>query len=170
MADINWRLAARAKRVRRRMYRRWWRWFWRWRVTMIAFFLDRLERGLERQAGQMLGGDLVLEQRDPFPEELRNTLEQAGFTLSDQVDLVSMISQGERFQPASLKAVDDVYPHYGVSHVDRGSGVEQIASGPPAGEAWADPRLAELIEIEIGDRVQVGQRNNRGGIIERGLN
>ncbi|BBM05670.1 hypothetical protein HAALTHF_27750n [Vreelandella aquamarina] len=36
----------------------------------------------------------MLEQRDPFPEELRNTLEQAGFTLSDQVDLVSMISQG----------------------------------------------------------------------------
>ncbi|MEC9306724.1 MAG: FtsX-like permease family protein [Pseudomonadota bacterium] len=136
--------------------------------TMIAFFLDRLERGLERQAGQMLGGDLVLEQRDPFPEELRNTLEQAGFTLSDQVDLVSMISQGERFQPASLKAVDDVYPHYGVSHVDRGSGVEQIASGPPAGEAWADPRLAELIEIEIGDRVQVGQTElTVSGIIER---
>ncbi|MGY5322144.1 ABC transporter permease [Vreelandella aquamarina] len=136
--------------------------------TMIAFFLDRLERGLERQAGQMLGGDLVLEQRDPFPEELRNTLEQAGFTLSDQVDLVSMISQGERFQPASLKAVDDVYPHYGVSHVDRGSGVEQIASGPPAGEAWADPRLAELIEIEIGDRVQVGQTElTISGIIER---
>jgi len=172
MSDINWRLAARS--LKRDL-----------RATdvqalfvalvlavaastMIAFFLDRLERGLERQAGQMLGGDLVLEQRDPFPEELRNTLEQAGFTLSDQVDLVSMISQGERFQPASLKAVDDVYPHYGVSHVDRGSGVEQIASGPPAGEAWADPRLAELIEIEIGDRVQVGQTElTISGIIER---
>jgi putative ABC transport system permease protein len=172
MSDINWRLAARS--LKRDL-----------RATdvqalfvalvlavaastMIAFFLDRLERGLERQAGQMLGGDLVLEQRDPFPEELRNTLEQAGFTLSDQVGLVSMISQGERFQPASLKAVDDVYPHYGVSHVDRGSGVEQIASGPPAGEAWADPRLAELIEIEIGDRVQVGQTElTISGIIER---
>ncbi|BBI73191.2 hypothetical protein HAALTHF_27760n [Vreelandella aquamarina] len=64
--------------------------------------------------------------------------------------------------------MDDVYPHYGVSHVDRGSGVEQIASGPPAGEAWADPRLAELIEIEIGDRVQVGQTElTISGIIER---
>ncbi len=172
MSDINWRLAARS--LKRDLRAADVRALFVALVlavaasTMIAFFLDRLERGLERQAGQMLGGDLVLEQRDPFPEELRNTLAQAGFTLSDQVDLVSMISQGERFQPASLKAVDDVYPHYGVSHVDRGSGVEQIASGPPAGEAWADPRLAELIEIEIGDRVQVGQTElTVSGIIER---
>ncbi|MFP3343663.1 FtsX-like permease family protein [Halomonas sp. SIMBA_159] len=172
MSDINWRLAARS--LKRDLRAADVRALFVALVlavaasTMIAFFLDRLERGLERQAGQMLGGDLVLEQRDPFSEELRNTLELAGFTLSDQVDLVSMISQGERFQPASLKAVDDVYPHYGVSHVDRGSGVEQIASGPPAGEAWADPRLAELIEIEIGDRVQVGQTElTVSGIIER---
>lgn len=136
--------------------------------TMIAFFLDRLERGLERQAGQMLGGDIVLEQRTPFSEELRTTLEEAGFTLSDQVGLVSMISLGDRFQPASLKAVDDVYPHYGVSRVDLGEGAEQVASGPPAGQAWADPRLAQLIEVELGDRVQVGRTElTISGIIER---
>ncbi len=172
MSDINWRLAARS--LKRDLRAADVRALFVALVlavaasTMIAFFLDRLERGLERQAGQMLGGDLVLEQRDPFSDELRATLEQAGFTLSDQVDLVSMISQGERFQPASLKAVDDVYPHYGVSHVDRGNGVEQIASGPPPDEAWADPRLAELIEIAIGDRVQVGQAElTISGIIER---
>ncbi|MDR5886684.1 ABC transporter permease [Vreelandella janggokensis] len=136
--------------------------------TMIAFFLDRLDRGLERQASQMLGGDVVLEQRDPFSEELRAQLEDAGFTLSDQVDLVSMISRDDRFQPASLKAVDDIYPHYGSSRVDLGNGTEQVASGPAAGEAWADPRLAQLIDIEIGDSVQVGQTElTISGIIER---
>ncbi|MFB9865814.1 ABC transporter permease [Vreelandella sulfidaeris] len=136
--------------------------------TMIAFFLDRLERGLERQAGQMLGGDLVLEQRTPFSAELRAQLENAGFVLSDQVDLVSMISRDGRFQPASLKAVDDVYPHYGMSYVDFGDGAERIASGPPPGEAWADPRLVELVGITLGDRVQVGQTELVvSGIIER---
>lgn len=136
--------------------------------TMIAFFLDRLERGLERQAGQMLGGDLVLEQRTPFSAELRAQLENAGFVLSDQVDLVSMISRDGRFQPASLKAVDDVYPHYGMSYVDFGDGTERIASGPPPGEAWADPRLVELVGITLGDRVQVGQTELVvSGIIER---
>ncbi|MFG6668631.1 ABC transporter permease [Halomonas sp. HNIBRBA4712] len=136
--------------------------------TMIAFFLDRLERGLERQAGQMMGGDLVLEQREPFEPALRETLEQAGFTLSDQVDLVSMISQGERFQPASLKAVDDVYPHYGATLVDLGNGTEEVASGPAVGEAWADPRLFELLGLSLGERVRVGESElTVTGIVER---
>lgn len=172
MSDVNWRLAMRS--LRRDLRAADVRALFIALVlavaasTMIAFFLDRLERGLERQAGQMLGGDLVLEQRDPFSEELRERLESAGFVLSDQVDLVSMISRGERFQPASLKAVDDVYPHYGVSHVDFGNGTEQIASGPPPGEAWADPRLVELVDIALGDRVQVGQTELAvSGIIER---
>ncbi|NGO89705.1 MAG: FtsX-like permease family protein [Halomonas sp.] len=172
MSDINWRLAARSlKRDLRASDVR--ALFVALMLavaasTMIAFFLDRLERGLERQASQILGGDLVLEQREPFDERLRTELEAAGFTLSDQVDLVSMISRGERFQPASLKAVDDIYPHYGVNLVDLGNGVERLASGPAAGEAWADPRLAELIEIQIGDQVQVGQTElTITGIIER---
>ncbi|MGS2744150.1 ABC transporter permease [Halomonas sp. LS-001] len=136
--------------------------------TMIAFFIDRLERGLERQASQLLGGDLVIEQRDPFSPEVRDALTQAGFELSDQVDLVSMIRQGERFQPASLKAVDDAYPHYGTSHVDRGNGVEMLAFGPPPGEAWADPRLVNLIDLSLGDEVQVGETSLVvSGFIER---
>ncbi|TVM08164.1 MAG: FtsX-like permease family protein [Halomonas sp.] len=136
--------------------------------TMIAFFIDRIERGLERQASQLLGGDLVIEQRDPFAPDVRDALEGAGFTLSDQVDLVSMIRKGERFQPASLKAVDDVYPHYGVSQVERGDGVESLASGPPAGEAWADPRLANLIDLALGDEIKVGDTTlTVTGFIER---
>ncbi|WP_111413920.1 ABC transporter permease [Billgrantia lactosivorans] len=136
--------------------------------TMIGFFLDRLDRGLARQAGQLLGGDLVLEQGRPFDDELRRTLEQAGMTLSDQVDMVTMVSLGDAFQPASLKAVDDTYPHYGGIQVDRGEGLETVAHGPPPGEVWLAPRLALLLEAELGDRVQVGEGElTVAGLIER---
>ncbi|WP_458525397.1 ABC transporter permease [Onishia taeanensis] len=136
--------------------------------TMIGFFLDRLERGLTRQAGQMLGGDLVLEQGEPFSSELKSTLREAGMTLSDQVDLVSMISRGERFQPASLKVVDSAYPLYGASRVDVGNGVEPLPRGPAPGEAWVDPRLESLIDLQLGDAVRVGRTTlTVSGIIER---
>ncbi|AMC99806.1 FtsX-like permease family protein [Halomonas chromatireducens] len=125
--------------------------------TMIGFFLDRLERGLERQAGQMLGGDLVLEQARPFEDTLRQTLQEAGLTLSEQVGMVSMASHEDAFQPASLKVIDDNYPLYGEVHVDRGAGVERLARGPAPGEAWLSPRLAQLLEVDLGDRVQVGR-------------
>ncbi|MDR5901686.1 ABC transporter permease [Halomonas icarae] len=136
--------------------------------TMIGFFLDRLDRGLTRQASQLLGGDLVLEQGRPFDAELRATLEEAGLVLSDQVDMVSMISLGDAFQPASLKVVDDRYPLYGGVHVDQGEGLEVVAHGPTPGEVWLAPRLALLLEAEIGDRVRLGESElTVGGVVER---
>ena len=136
--------------------------------TMIGFFLDRLDRGLTRQAGQLSGGDVVLEQGRPFGTEVREALEEAGLVLSHQVDMVSMVSRGDAFQPASLKVVDGVYPHYGTARVDRGDGVEALAHGPAPGEAWVAPRLALLMALEVGDRIRLGQTElTVGGIIER---
>ncbi|PMR73185.1 ABC transporter permease [Billgrantia endophytica] len=136
--------------------------------TMIGFFLDRLDRGLTRQAGQLLGGDLVLEQSRPFDGELRRTLEEAGLSLSDQVGMVTMVSHEEAFQPASLKAVDDRYPLYGNVHVDLGEGPETVARGPAPGEAWLAPRLALLLDAGVGDRLQVGDTAlTVAGLVER---
>ena len=136
--------------------------------TMIGFFLDRLDRGLTHQAGQLLGGDLVLEQSRPFDTELRQTLEEAGLVLSDQVGMVSMVSRDDAFQPASLKVVDERYPLYGGVHVDLGGGSEVVARGPAPGEVWLAPRLALLLEAEIGDRVQVGESElTVAGLVER---
>ncbi|MFC3390780.1 ABC transporter permease [Aidingimonas halophila] len=136
--------------------------------TMIGFFLDRLERGLERQAGQMLGGDLVLEQSRPFDNEIRQRLRDAGLALSEQVDMVSMASFDGAFEPASVKVVDDAYPHYGEVHVERQGELERVATGPAPGEVWIAPRLAQLLDIEEGDSLQLGATSlDVTGLIER---
>lgn len=140
-------------------------------ATMIAFFLDRLERGLERQAGQLLGGDLVLEQSEPFDNGVIEPLENAGLSLSHQTELVSMVRHGERFQLASLKAVDDVWPHYGNSTVVAESGTQETTEPPAVGHVWADPRLKTLIGLELGDTLSVGQTELRvSGFIQREAN
>ncbi|WP_081948887.1 ABC transporter permease [Litchfieldella xinjiangensis] len=137
-------------------------------ATMIGFFLDRLERGLERQAGQLMGGDLVLEQSEPFNESVRQELEDAGLTLSDQVDLISMVSRDGAFQPASLKVVDDRYPLYGEVRVRRGDEPEMLAHGPAPGEVWLAPRLAQILDVSMGEPVRVGEAElTVGGVIER---
>uniref|UniRef100_UPI0024688FF4 ABC transporter permease n=2 Tax=unclassified Chromohalobacter TaxID=2628571 RepID=UPI0024688FF4 len=136
--------------------------------TMIGFFLDRLDRGLTRQAGQLMGGDLVLEQSDPFSEELRQTLRDAGLTLSQQVDLISMVSRDDAFQPASLKVVDADYPLYGQVRVERGEGLETLTHGPAPGSVWVAPRLARLMELDIGDALAIGDSTlTVSGLIER---
>ncbi|KFF48319.1 ABC transporter permease [Gammaproteobacteria bacterium MFB021] len=137
-------------------------------TTMIGFFLDRLDRGLTRQAGQLMGGDIKLEQSDPFGDDLRDTLRTAGLTLSDQVDTVSMVSHGDAFQLASLKVVDGAYPLYGKLRVDLGEGIVERAAGPAPGSVWIAPRLAQLLDVAIGEPVQVGQRElTVSGLIDR---
>ncbi|KXS35191.1 MAG: hypothetical protein AWU55_3103 [Halomonadaceae bacterium T82-2] len=137
-------------------------------TTMIGFFLDRLDRGLTRQAGQLTGGDIKLEQGEPFGDDLRATLREAGLTLSDQVDMVSMISRGDAFQLASLKVVDAAYPLYGDVRVDRGDGVEALDRGPEPGGVWIAPRLARLLDVTLGEMVRVGASElTVTGLIER---
>ncbi|WP_163650751.1 FtsX-like permease family protein [Modicisalibacter sp. 'Wilcox'] len=137
-------------------------------TTMIGFFLDRLDRGLTRQAGQLTGGDIKLEQGEPFDDALRASLREAGLTLSDQVDMVSMVSRGDAFQLASLKVVDAAYPLYGEVRVDRGDGVEALARGPEPGGVWIAPRLAQLLDVTLGETVRVGASELAvTGLIER---
>ncbi|WP_148253062.1 ABC transporter permease [Aidingimonas lacisalsi] len=136
--------------------------------TMIGFFLDRLERGLERQAGQLLGGDLVLEQSRPFDDDIRQRLIEAGLTVGEQVDMVSMASRDGSFQPTSVKVVDDTYPHYGEVHVARQGRVERLERGPAPGSAWIAPRLAQLLDIDVGDSLRLGETSlDVTGLIER---
>ncbi|WP_311946624.1 ABC transporter permease [Halomonas piscis] len=140
-------------------------------ATMIAFFLDRLERGLERQAGQLLGGDLVLEQSEPFDDSLVKRLENAGLAVSCQVEMASMLRRGEAFQLASLKAVDGAWPHYGSSRVALEGGAESLERPPEAGSVWADPRLRSLLGLGLGDTLQVGEAELRvSGFIQREAN
>ncbi|MHB0775684.1 ABC transporter permease [Halomonas sp. WWR20] len=124
--------------------------------TMIGFFLDRIDRALTRQAGQLLGGDLVLEQGSPFDVSLRHEFESAGLMTSTQVDLVSMLSHEQAFQPVSVKVVDDAYPLYGQVRITRDQGEEVVAHGPPPGTLWAAPRLAGLLDVAVGDQVRIG--------------
>lgn len=125
-------------------------------ATMIAFFLDRIERGLERQAGQLLGGDLVLEQSRPFDQDRAETLREAGFRLSQQTGLTSMLRFNEAFQTVSLKAVDDAYPLYGQVEVDTAQGAQALSHGPSPGNAWLAPRLEILLDLRLGDQIEIG--------------
>lgn len=142
-------------------------------TTMIGFFLDRLDRGLTRQAGQLLGGDLVLESSNPLDPRFTQAFEEAGLTMSPQLGMVSMASQGDNFVLSSLKAVSSGYPLMGnvelESDAEPNAGAGQTdaandeasdarAAIPPPGEAWVVPRLAMALSLELGDTLTVGRK------------
>ncbi|GHC29815.1 hypothetical protein GCM10010082_24710 [Kushneria pakistanensis] len=130
-------------------------------TTMIGFFLDRIGSALERQSGQLLGGDLVLVQGNPFDTEILDTLEDAGMTTAQQVNTVSMAGFNDRFQLASLKGVAPAYPLYGSFQVDFGDGPETTVRLPERHTIWIEPRLGTALGLELGDALTLGDEQFR---------
>jgi putative ABC transport system permease protein len=79
-------------------------------VTAVGAFTDRIERGMERGASQLLGADLIVLASDPIPEPLARAAAQGGLDAARTVTFRSVVVAGERFQLAAVKAVDGRYP------------------------------------------------------------
>jgi putative ABC transport system permease protein len=83
-------------------------------LSAVAFFVDRMRAGLERDAHQLMGADLLVSADAPARAEWRLEAERRGLVLADTVVFPSMAQAGEgeqsRAQLASIKAVSPGYP------------------------------------------------------------
>lgn len=127
-------------------------------VASVGFLADRTGQVLQRDAAQMLGGDLVLRSGDPLPEAYATEAERRGLTVGRTVQFPSMAMRGEAGTLVSLKAVDDAYPLRGTlrlaaAQADDG---EEVDHGPRPGTAWVDAQLLASLQVSPGDTIEVG--------------
>src|SRR4051794_19554201 len=78
-------------------------------LCAVGFFVDRLRAGLNRDAHQLLGADLLINSDQPLPAAWRAEAVRRQLVLADTVTFPSMVQAGvgERSQAllASVKAV-----------------------------------------------------------------
>lgn len=127
-------------------------------TTLLGFFADRLERGLQAQSQRYLGAPLVIRSSREAPEEWWQQAQQLGIKPPLTVaEFVSMASSAQGFQLAGVKAVPAGYPLTGTIRVQQADGqVQGLSHGPLPGEAWLAPRLMSMLAVKIGDQVQLG--------------
>ena len=129
-------------------------------VAIIALFASQLQRTLITSASSFLAADRQLEAEHgkPIPPEWREEARSRGLETARMVEFSTMLSGGERFQLVSIKAVSDEYPLRGQVEYQDNAGAERqvLDSGPRPGEAWLNPRLMRLLELEIDETVEVG--------------
>ena len=150
-----------------------WRWFWReWRspsllivwlaltlavacVLALGSISDRMEKGLNQQSRDFMAGDRTLRSTDAAPEAWLEKAQQSGLTVSRQLTFMTMTFAGESPQLAAVKAVDDRYPMAGT--------LQTAPPGlkPQAGTALAAPRLMALLNLKVGDMLDVGDTRLR---------
>jgi putative ABC transport system permease protein len=137
-------------------------------LSATGFFVDRLRSGLDRDAHQLLGADVVVSTDLPVRPEWRAEALRSGLIVTDTVVFPSMATAGEGEQSqsmlASLKAVGPGYPLRGrlklttdaaQAEQSEGTGADTI---PAPGTVWLDAGLLGSLGTRVGGQVKLGDK------------
>ena len=140
-------------------------------MTSVGFFIDRLRAGLERDAAQLLGADLVLISDVPIASSIVDEAHTLGLSSAQTVTFPSMAlsvaASGSTNEPVTqltaVKAVTDGYPLRGALRTATAVGVpdEVATSLPDAGTVWVDAALLPALSVGVGDAIALGDRQFR---------
>lgn len=127
-------------------------------LTSVAFLTDRVGGALDRDANQLLGGDMLLVADHPLPPVFTNDAHARGLRQAQTWLFSSMVSTAEQAQLAGVKAASADYPLRGGLRVraDMAAPERPVTAGPTRGEAWLDERLIAALGVRVGDEVGVG--------------
>lgn len=132
--------------------------------SSVGFFVERMRAGLQGNAHQLLGADLVINADQPINAAWRAEAQRRGLQLADTVTFPSMALAGEgdqtRSQLASIKAVSVGYPLRGRLKVsERLDGTDAETRDIPApGTVWVDAGVLSGLNVAQGDGLKLGDR------------
>ena len=154
-------------------------------LSAVAFFSNRLDAVLRRDAAQLLGGDLVVSSDNPLPAAFAAKAAGLGLHTAQTQTFPTMArapeTKGGAGRLITLKAVNDAYPlrgalRVGAGHAGQASGAATLASGaqvsseaasagaaemttrqpPQPGRVWVEAPLLEALNLHVGDTLLLG--------------
>lgn len=132
-------------------------------ITSVGFFTDRVRLALERQAGDLLGADLVVTSSRPVSDAVSGAAAEAGLRRARTVEFPSMALGGGASALVTVKAVSDGYPLRGAVRIGAAAfGADRVADGlPAAGGVWVESRLLQALGVGVGDTLSLGDAGFR---------
>ena len=125
-------------------------------VSGISLFTDRLEKALNTETEEFLGGNLKFESNQNSVKDKIETQDFGPINYMEMVLFASVIFSDEEMQLSSVKAVDNNYPLIGELELKDDSGVFLSKSNPKQGTVWMDERLQNLLNLNYGDKIFLG--------------
>jgi putative ABC transport system permease protein len=131
-------------------------------LTAVGFFADRIERGLGRDARQLLGGDAIVGSDKPTPQAFIDEAKRRALSTATTTTFPSMArapdDKGGGSRLVAVKAVSDGYPLRGRLRLRDAPGApERDAAGPPTpGSVWVDATLLDALGLKMGDTLLLG--------------
>ena len=128
-------------------------------VTSISLFIDRLQLSFEQESATLLAADRLIRSDDEIPDSWQVKGSELSLQTAENTSFRTMIFAGDTLQLSRLSAVTDSYPLKGAYLVDDtlfGSGYA-FTEPPKQGQVWVSSRLASLLNVSIGDQIDIGE-------------
>ncbi len=127
-------------------------------VTTVGFFADRVKGALDRQANELLGGDLVVIADHPVPAAFVERARAGGLAVASTTTFPSMVSGADGTSLSEIKAVSGTFPLRGRLRVAAmPAGPDREVEGSPApGTVWVGGPLVSRIGAAVGQTIRVG--------------
>ena len=136
-------------------------------LSSVAFFADRLAGALQRDAAQLLGGDVVVSSDQPLPAVFAEKARALGLRSARTQTFPTMAraeqTRGGAGRLVTLKAVSAGYPLRGSLRVSdnthwQPAQPDQSSTQPPQpGQVWVEAPLLEALQLQLGDALLLGQ-------------
>jgi len=133
-------------------------------LSSVGFFVDRMRTGLNQDANQLLGADLVISADQPINPAWLAEAQKRMLLVAQTVAFPSMVIAGEgataRSQLSAVKAVTPGYPLRGNLKLAQPGAVDGIVtrSVPKPGAVWLDPALLNTLGIKVGQSLKLGDK------------
>ncbi|QUX95905.1 ABC transporter permease [Marinomonas sp. CT5] len=127
-------------------------------VSSIGLFIDRLQLSFEKESANLLAADRLIRSDEPIPDQWIGKANELNLQTTQRTSFTTMMFADNSLQLSQLSAVSSGYPLKGAYLVDDtlfGSG-KSSTERPNKGEVWVSSRLASLLNIKLGDLVEVG--------------
>lgn len=127
-------------------------------LTGVGFFTDRIAQAVDRQAAEVLAGDLRLRSPEPVSTAYDALASERGLQTARTISFPSVVFFGSESALTAIRAVGPGYPLRGRLKISDApfAPARETDELPGRGEAWLDSRLLARIGAGIGDRVSVG--------------
>ena len=143
-------------------------------LTSVSFLADRMNAGLQRDARQLLGGDVVVVSDQTTPTHVLAKAQAMGLQGVTTLSFPTMVRGEPKLGGESisrlvaLKAVADGYPLRGRVQVasEQATRADDSATNPtvtiPAvGQVWLEPAVLDALGLAVGDTLALGNARLR---------
>ncbi|MBC3876057.1 FtsX-like permease family protein [Undibacterium sp. LX15W] len=131
-------------------------------LSSVGFFVDRMRNGLNRDAHQVLGADLLVVSTKSIAPEWKQLAAKMDLQTAETAVFPSMALAGEddavMAKLVTLKAVTQGYPLRGSLKLQRDGKEVPTSAIPSPGTAWVDPALLGSLKIKIGSKINLGEQ------------